>query len=274
MQFFDSLSMFHVDGRQITCVTGNGVPGERTEGAPGVLYMDLETGDLFKCRAADPVHKQYTWEQLGGAVIDQESIVQQVIAALGTPVFGTVDEENNIVLTGNLTDGSYTLKYEGTDGVLTEIGTVTIGGTAYTNLIAQAEELDSSELYNGTGYKNGYYASSASPYEGADDACVLPGLVPYDGAYGATELPSIYVKGATIDTSNSHVRFQVWKDDKTYINGVSLTEYVTIEMLADSYYKLTFASTIRDTYGAFGFIRMSLVGTGDNLIVTVGEPIE
>ena len=59
-----------------------------------------------------------------------------------------------------------------------------------------------------------------------------------------------------------------------YINGVSLTEYVTIEMLADSYYKLTFASTIRDTYGAFGFIRMSLVGTGDNLIVTVGEPIE
>ena len=149
----------------------------------------------------------------------------------------------------------------------------TFSGATYTNMITEAEATDSNELYNGNGYKNGYYASSSSPYEGTDAACVLTGLIPYDGSYGVAELPSIYVKGATIDTSQSHVRFQLWKDDKTYINGISLTTNVTIETIADSYYKLTFASNIRDTYGAFGYIRLSLLGTGDNLIVTVGEPI-
>lgn len=56
---------------------------------------------------------------------DQESIVQQVITALGTPVFGRVDAENNIILSGALADGTYTIKYEDADGNMTEIGTIT-----------------------------------------------------------------------------------------------------------------------------------------------------
>ena len=99
-------------------------------------------------------------------------------------------------------------------------------------------------------------------------------MIPYNGSYGATELPSIYIKGATLDTSQSHVRMQVWKEDKTYINGIALTTNATIETLDTNYYKVTFASNIRDSFGAFGFIRMSLIGTGDNLIITIGEPIE
>ena len=58
---------------------------------------------------------------------DQEAIVQQVIAALGTPVFGRVDGENNIILTGELADGTYTLKYEDGEGNVTEIGTLSTG---------------------------------------------------------------------------------------------------------------------------------------------------
>ena len=46
---------------------------------------------------------------------------------LGTPVFGTVDTENNIILTGNLVDGTYTLKYENADGTSTVIGTLDVG---------------------------------------------------------------------------------------------------------------------------------------------------
>ncbi|MGM9683131.1 MAG: metallophosphoesterase family protein [Eubacteriales bacterium] len=149
-----------------------------------------------------------------------------------------------------------------------------VSGTAYTNLLPEAEAIDSTDPYNGVGYKNGYYASSASPYEGADSACVLTGLIKYDGSYSATELPSIYVKCATIDTSNSHVRFQLWSDSKGYINGISYGTHITVDALGDGYYKLTFASNIRDSFGAFGYIRMSLVGTGENLIVTVGEAIE
>lgn len=56
---------------------------------------------------------------------DQESIVQQVIAALGTPVFGTVDENNNIILSGELASGTYTVKYEDAEGNTTDIGSLT-----------------------------------------------------------------------------------------------------------------------------------------------------
>lgn len=58
---------------------------------------------------------------------DQEAIVQQVITALGTPVFGRVDADNNIILTGELAEGSYTLKYEDADGEVVEIGTIEVG---------------------------------------------------------------------------------------------------------------------------------------------------
>lgn len=55
---------------------------------------------------------------------DQEAIVQQVIAALGTPVFGRVDADNNIILTGELADGAYTVKYEDADGNIVDVGKI------------------------------------------------------------------------------------------------------------------------------------------------------
>lgn len=57
---------------------------------------------------------------------DQEAIVQQVIAALGTPVFGRVDADNNIILTGELADGTYTIKYEDAEGEVIDIGSIVL----------------------------------------------------------------------------------------------------------------------------------------------------
>lgn len=67
---------------------------------------------------------------------DKEAIIQAVITALGTPVFGRVDNENNIILTGKLADGLYTLKYEDEDGNVIDIGTVEIGGADTPTVIA------------------------------------------------------------------------------------------------------------------------------------------
>jgi len=51
-------------------------------------------------------------------------------------VIGNLDNNNNIVLTGDLADGTYTLKYENEDGTYTDIGTLEVGEVkpAYTNL--------------------------------------------------------------------------------------------------------------------------------------------
>lgn len=42
-------------------------------------------------------------------------------------VVGVLDESNNILLSGNLADGTYTLKYENADGTYTEIGQLEVG---------------------------------------------------------------------------------------------------------------------------------------------------
>ena len=63
---------------------------------------------------------------------DQNQIVSDVLAALGTPIFGSVDAENNIILSADLPEGTYILKYEDADGELTEIGTLI--HSSYTNL--------------------------------------------------------------------------------------------------------------------------------------------
>lgn len=66
---------------------------------------------------------------------DKEEMIQDVISALGgSPIFGVVDVNNNIVLSGNLTDGTYTIKYEDADGKVTEIGTLKQSSVTYTNL--------------------------------------------------------------------------------------------------------------------------------------------
>lgn len=73
---------------------------------------------------------------------DKATIIQDVIDSLGgVPVFGVVDSNNNIVLTGNLAEGTYTLKYEDADGNVTEIGTLNHTNApevTYTNLFDPA----------------------------------------------------------------------------------------------------------------------------------------
>ena len=72
---------------------------------------------------------------------DQEAIVQQVITALGTPVFGRVDADNKIVLTGNVVAGVYEYWYEDENGKQSYMCTYEHDGKdtpTYTNLFNPA----------------------------------------------------------------------------------------------------------------------------------------
>ena len=136
MNFVESLEIFHVAAKEIPCLTGKGAPTVQTEGAPGVLYMDTDTGGLYKCRGG--AKNGYLWElQSGGFTeADKAEIVGAVLDALsGEMVPGYVDSANNIII-NNLPDGSYTVKYEMADGSTIDIGALEVGssGPAYTNL--------------------------------------------------------------------------------------------------------------------------------------------
>lgn len=73
-------------------------------------------------------------------------------------VTGILDESNNILLSGNLADGTYTLKYENEDGTYIEVGSLVVGEieepeSTYVNLIPTLTDIDLTTIYNEVGYK-------------------------------------------------------------------------------------------------------------------------
>lgn len=150
---------------------------------------------------------------------DQEAIVQQVIAALGTPVFGRVDGDNNIILTGELVDGTYTIKYEDADDNVTTIGTYTkVTAPKYTNVLPLATD-KTGAVYNGTGYKVGARIGSSGT-EGtvsnpsASNPIFLTGYIKVPA--GAT----IRMKNCFIDTNGSTNNYNADADKAYYGHDV------------------------------------------------------
>lgn len=187
-------------------------------------------------------------------------------------------ELNTVTVTMGGTDITSTAYNNGTISIGNVTGNIVITATTtkievpvnYTNLVPLSEDHTSTAVYNSPyGYKNGAYVSDST--DGTDAACVSTGYIPY------TWSPEnvIYVRGAKIENV-SHVRFYGYTAKGTvssscYATGTNgLSNYFTIEELeAGTYYKLTPINT----YTAIKYLRISLIGTGENLVVTVNEEI-
>ena len=166
------------DGSNGTSVTVSNVSESTASGGTNVVTfsdskkVNIKNGNDGKT----PVRGTDYWTEA-----DQESIVQQVIAALGTPVFGTVDANNNIVLTGNLADGKYTLKYEDAEGNVTTIGTLTAeGAPTYTNMLTEAINSDGTPFVykdrDGVTDTVGYKVDTRLGYSGSESTSSSTGL--------------------------------------------------------------------------------------------------
>lgn len=98
-----------------------------------------EKGDKGDTGATGEAGKDYVLTEA-----DKSEIAATVIEMLGgNPVYGYVDENNNIILSGNLADGTYALKFENEDGSYSDIGTLDVGSvvtdlfTTYTPILNQ-----------------------------------------------------------------------------------------------------------------------------------------
>ena len=142
-----------------------------------------------------------------------------------------------------------------------------------------------SNIMDTVGYNDGKYVSGASL--GADSATVATNVIPYN--FAAAVPPTIYFKGVEWTTENTHCRIVGYTDaEGTVAGAISLTSatlssYFAVEQLADKYYKI--APTLNDSgtwiaHDKSDYVRncvsmrMSFVGTGANLILTMDEPIE
>ncbi len=146
-------------------------------------------------------------------------------------------------------------------------------GASYTNLVPSSQDLDGSDVYNATGYKNSAYISSANGMDGSKSGHVSTGCIAYPNVQGGGVPPTVYVKGGVPD------RIAGFLEGKTFKSLLYNT--VATERLADDYYKIVPVmredgnSAIYFTYGRVKWLRLDCVcQDGAELIVTFDEPIE
>lgn len=201
----------------------------------------------------------------------------------GDAYYATITASNGYVLNG----ATVMVKMGGTDvtalyyadGVINipdVSGNIEITITAavyvpsYTNVLPTAVDPGTkSGVWDGKGYRNGAYASSAKPYYGTDAACWCT------GAIAVQPSDVIYVKGATLE-GNGHERLGAFSGAtggcyfcKQY---TALSGMATVTKLGDKYYKIVLDASYAD-YGNIGYIVFSAQGTGDGVVVTKNEEI-
>lgn len=213
---------------------------------------------------------------------DQEAIVQQVITALGTPVFGRVDTDNNIILTGELADGTYTIKYEDADGNMVEIGTLdNIEVPEIINWIPRSINSDKTEFVGANG-EDGYKSNTrlnSTAVESTSNAtgyCVT-GFIPVK--YGDV----VWFKNIafTPGVSDSGAYIWTYKSDftKNGTAGAQSSQLTTthfafkpVEIYEDTGYIKSV--TMADSTLEYAYIRISAKGIGADSVITVNQPIE
>ena len=214
---------------------------------------------------------------------DQEAIVQQVILALGTPVFGTVDENCNINLTGALADGkTYTFVYEDEEGNVATIGTyIKQVKPKYTNVLPLAINSDGTPYNDGKGWRSGYRLSATSGEKEATGIEVT-GFIPakpFDTVYLQDVVFNINdgdnTKFALYDTTFKAINILNMSDVTNYIKEFTATvvnNTPTKIVIPETY---TYAGTTYNlTSRKFAYIRICGEEISDNSIITINEPIE
>lgn len=165
--------------------------------------------------------------------------------------------------------------------IVSRVATLTVtAASTVTNFVPTLLDLASaSGVFNGTGYRDGAYLSTASPYYGTDASRVTTGLLPYTKD---TQKP-IYIKGVAYGTA-SHDRIGYISSSHPS-NGIYSTctlgtgwcnTCFTIEQLGSKYFKLTpkSADVINSTLPGMTHVAFSFVGKGADLIITIDEPIK
>lgn len=220
---------------------------------------------------------------------DQEAIVQQVIAALGTPVFGRVDEDCKITLTGELVDGkTYTFAFVDEDGGETVIGTYTKNNAPdYTNQIAISTDADGN-VYNGTGYKVGYRLNSNGEEDQLPTTATNPAFI--TGFIPIKTGDVVLMKDCYIDTNNVDKTSTYGKPNwslytsyftsdrahkiKTEWNNMLTSKFMTDLVLDAGGYCTGFTFTGEIGSNSIAYIRLCLAGTPETAVVTINEAIE
>ena len=138
-------------------------------------------------------------------------------------VFGYVDENNNVVLTGNLPDGDYTIKYELESGKVIEIGNLVLDNNVYYSVISNLSNCTNSnsatQVVGGQSYSatitanSGYQLSSVTVTMGGQSVSVNGGNISIAEVTGDIVITAVAEKITIIN----------WIDEVGYTTGKRLS---------------------------------------------------
>lgn len=210
---------------------------------------------------------------------DKAEIVQMVIESLGgNPIFGYVDENNNIIVSGNLADGSYSVKYE-TENETIDIGDLVIGEDEeeIINQLPICVNADKTPFVGANGekgYKTNTRLSASSGGESTSSATGLEttGYIPIK--YNDT----VYLKGITLEENTSQTMLMLFYDsDFKYLAnsacypatvfGTTNGEVVSAKMNSTDLNNSNVTTEV-------GYMRICAKEINSNSIITVNQPIE
>ena len=221
---------------------------------------------------------------------DQEAIVQQVITALGTPVFGRVDADNNIILTGELADGIYKLWYEDENGKMTELCTYDTS-PGYINWIKRSVEADGTPYNGGQGWKtNTRLSSSGAESTSYATGMEVTGFIPFKRG------DVIRFSGITMNINSANVTrcyFIQYKDNDSgekemltqcIVSGfnanINLGQVLTdadgniLQINTGDIADETVSGSVAQIYTTAQYFRISADEINDDSIITINQEID
>ena len=158
---------------------------------------------------------------------DKAEIVQMVIESLGgNPIFGYVDENNTIVLQGNLSNDTYSVKYEMEDGSTVNIGNLVLDSNTYYSITKNltyctinnsATQVIKGESYSATVTANdGYELKSVSVTMGGQAVSVSGGVISIANVTGDIVITAVAEEAVVTPTYTNVLPLAIDVDGNDY----------------------------------------------------------
>lgn len=196
---------------------------------------------------------------------DKAEIVRLVHESIGTPVFGVVEEDNTVILSGNLRDGTFYFKYIMENGTLVDIGSPTFDSNTYYSITKNltnctinnsATKIAEGESYSATiSAKSGYELKTVTVTMGGAAVTVTNGVINIASVTGnivitavAEASGSAYINQIPISTDasgNPYNGGQGWKTGyrlnstgaEVALAGIEVTGFIPFKLKDTIYIK-------------------------------------
>ena len=210
-----------------------------------------------------------------GYIVDSIVVIMNGVDVTSTAVSGTTITINDVT------------------GAIEITATADVDQSASTgNLATLAEAQDSTDPYNGVGYRDDTRLSQSGTFEVSEEGYVVTGWIPYSVPNSGLP-PTIYVSGAELDLSSSNSRIQIYRTKydicNLYMYGYTenesglLTTYYNYEITGENSFKLTpiadssgnwtgltYNSSLDSNWAGLGeYIRISLIGSGKKVSIVL-----